>query len=174
VARVRQEKYASLREFEAKYVSGTDEPDWKTAFANVGVHYETRVSMNAIDRGGPANGGAPEMHLRRFGMVLNDSGDAKLKHVLRDSAAHAAGLCAGDTLVAVDGLKATRNTLAKHVMRFAAGDRITIHYFRQDVFTSTALVVPPALHDTASLSPQQNISPELSAKRGQWLQDSQK
>jgi predicted metalloprotease with PDZ domain len=142
----------SLREFEAKYVTGTDEPDWASAFASAGINFETRVSLNAADRGGPAIGTTPEMHLRRFGIVLNDAGEVKLKYVMSDSAAHAAGLCAGDTLVAIDGLKATRNTLMKHVLRFVSGNRVAIHFFRQDVLRETTIVVPEAQHDTVILS----------------------
>ena len=54
---------ASLRDFEAKYINGTDEPDWLAAFAAMGIAYEPRLSHSATDRGGPANG-SPEIHVR--------------------------------------------------------------------------------------------------------------
>jgi predicted metalloprotease with PDZ domain len=161
---------ASLRDFESKYVSGTEEPNWASAFASVGINFETRVSLNSMDRGGPAIGATPEMHWRRFGIVLNDAGDVKLKYVMRDSAAHVAGLCAGDTIIAMDGLKATRTTLAKHLLRYAEGEPMSLHYFRQDELASTTLVVPPQTHDTASLAIEQGASSEKTTARRGWLQ----
>jgi predicted metalloprotease with PDZ domain len=89
---------------------------------------------------------------------------------MRDSAAHVAGLCAGDTIIAMDGLKATRTTLAKHLLRYAEGEPMSLHYFRQDELASTTLVVPPQTHDTASLAIEQSASSETSAARRGWLQ----
>jgi predicted metalloprotease with PDZ domain len=160
---------ASLREFEATYVNGVEEPDWASAFASVGVAYETRVSLNASDRGGPANGGAGEMHVRRLGMVIAETGDTTLRYVLKGSVAHAAGLSAGDTLVAIDGLRATRATLAKHLTRFNVGDSIPIHYFRHDVLHSAMLRISDALADTASLAVQKDAAPAAEQMRRAWL-----
>ncbi len=159
---------ASLRAFEAKYVNGTEEPDWASAFVAVGVNYEARLSLNASDRGGPAVG-APELHLRRFGMVLNESGDVALRHVLKDSVAHAAGLCAGDTLVAIDGLRATRTTLSKHVARLQPGEHVLLQYFRHDVLRETQLTVPFATHDAATLSVAVNASEAAASRRHAWF-----
>jgi predicted metalloprotease with PDZ domain len=159
---------ASLHDFEAKFVNGTDEPDWASAFSSVGIAYEPRVSHSAADRGGPANG-TPEMHLRRFGMVLSDSGDATLRYVLADSSAHAAGLCAGDVLAAIDGLRATRTTLTKHVARLVADERVTLHYFRHDVLCNTELVVPSELIDTVALRALSTQTDVARARRDSWL-----
>jgi predicted metalloprotease with PDZ domain len=161
---------ASLREFEAKYLNGTEEPDWIEAFSRVGIAYEPRLSHNATDRGGPTNG-APEMHVRRFGMVVADSGDATLRYVLADSVAHAAGLCAGDTLAAIDGLRATRTTLTKHVARLVAGERVTLHYFRHDVLRTAELVVPNESPDTVCLRLQASPTEAVRTLRAAWLHD---
>jgi predicted metalloprotease with PDZ domain len=159
---------ASLREFEALYVNGVAEPDWKGAFASVGVHFEARASINALDRGGPASG-AVETHLRQLGMVLIDTGDAKLRYVLSQSAAHAAGLCAGDTLVAIDGLRATRTTLQKHLARFTSGELLSIHYFRQDEIRQTELRVPTPDKDAVTLRLAEDVPQNVIQRRRNWL-----
>jgi predicted metalloprotease with PDZ domain len=161
----------SLREFEAKFVNGTDEPDWTSAFASVGVEYLTRVSANATDRGGAIQNptAAPELHWRHLGIVLNDAGDVKLKHVLSNSVAHRAGLCAGDTLVAVDGCRATRTLLAKQLLRFQENEQIDIHFFRQDVLQATKLMVPSFTHDTVTLKVGAQLTEKVNRERARWL-----
>jgi predicted metalloprotease with PDZ domain len=159
---------ASLREFEAKYVNGTDEIDWSSALATVGVMCESRVSLNATDRGGPA-AGSPEMHLRQWGMIVNDAGDATLRYVLNESAAHRAGLCAGDVLVAIDGLRATRNAIAKHPLRFAVGDTIKIDYFRHDVLNTAQLTIPAPQKDAVTLAVNPSADTQCAQSRSAWL-----
>jgi predicted metalloprotease with PDZ domain len=159
---------ASLREFEAKYVNGTVEPDWVSAFAAVGVEYNTRVSVNSSDRGGTTSGAA-ELHWRQLGVVFNDSGDVKLKHVMSGSPAHAAGLCAGDTVIAFDGLRASRTTLAKHLARFNAGESVALHYFRQDVLHEATLFIPKAAADAVSLKVAPDVPEMVSRRRLDWI-----
>jgi predicted metalloprotease with PDZ domain len=159
---------ASLRVFEAKFVTGTTEPDWKIAFGSVGIQCETRVSLNALDRGGPANGTA-ETHLRQLGMVLTEVGDAKLRHVLTGSAAHKAGLSAGDSLVAIDGLRATRATIQKHIARFAAGESVLVHYFRQDVLGLAELHIAAPERDAVTLRFADDVPQNVVACRRDWL-----
>lgn len=159
---------AALREFEAKYVNGTDEPDWLTAFAALGIAYEPRLSHSATDRGGPASG-AREMHLRRFGMVIADAGEATLRYVFNGSQAHAAGLCAGDVLAAIDGLRATRTTLGKHVARFSPSERIAVHYFRHDALRMTEMVVPSDAFDAVGLQLLPTQTDAARTLRAGWI-----
>jgi predicted metalloprotease with PDZ domain len=60
------------------------------------------------------------------------SGPAVLAVVHEGSAAHRAGLSAGDTLIALDDLKVTSETLAAILGRRAAGSAVRIHAFRRD------------------------------------------
>ena len=57
-----------------------------------------------------------------------------LATVLENGAAHAAGLSALDTLVALDGIRvdANSNTLDTLLIRYSPGERVTIHVFRRD------------------------------------------
>ncbi|HPR06917.1 MAG TPA: PDZ domain-containing protein [Denitromonas sp.] len=60
------------------------------------------------------------------------SGPAVLSVVHEGSAAHRAGLSAGDTLIAIDDLKVTAETLVPMLARRAAGSTVRIHAFRRD------------------------------------------
>ncbi len=158
----------SLRTFESDFVNGVIEPDWAHAFEAFGIQFQLRTSINASDRGGAVSG-SPELHLRHLGMVLTESGDAKLRYVLADSAAHRAGLCAGDTLVAIDGLRAARPTLVKHLARFEPGELITVHYFRHDILSSAEIEVGRAPLDAVSLKVASALPEKVALRLKLWL-----
>ncbi len=68
-----------------------------------------------------------------LGVKLKPNGDvATLATVHDGSPARAAGLSAEDTLLAVDGLKVTRESLDAMLDRHVAGDTVAIHAFRRD------------------------------------------
>jgi predicted metalloprotease with PDZ domain len=158
----------ALREFETKFVSGVVEPAWFDAFAAIGVSYTERAALSAADRGGVANA-QEETNVRHWGAVLNESGIPTLRFVLNGSAAHQAGLCAGDTLVAIDGLRAALGSVGKHIARYAPGDAVTISYFRHDVLHSTQLVAPKPVFDTAALKIDSSASDAIKTLRDRWL-----
>ncbi|HQV79936.1 MAG TPA: PDZ domain-containing protein [Agitococcus sp.] len=70
---------------------------------------------------------------------LNDSG-FQLQNVWTGGAAEAAGLSAGDVLVAFDGLKVTAQ-LEKTVSSYAIGTKVEIHFFRRDELMKTQIVL---------------------------------
>ncbi len=159
-----------LSDFESKFVSGCDEPDWAAAFASVGVEYSTRASLTSTDRGGAsAKGMDSETHPRHWGMVVSEAGDPSLRFVINGTAAHAAGLCAGDVLAAIDGLRATRANLSKHLSRIAPEERVEIAYFRHDVLRTTFIIAPIPAADTAALSVLTKANDAAIALRERWL-----
>ena len=56
----------------------------------------------------------------------------KLTHVLDGSGAQAAGLSAGDVVIAVDGLKVTQPALDQQLARKRSGVSVEVHAFRRD------------------------------------------
>lgn len=141
-----------LTDFFARFINGTEDPDWATLFAPFGITYNTRPSANAADRGG-RDEASIETNTRTLGLIVGESAGLNvIKTVLSGSAAWRAGLSAGDTLVAIDGLRATSTALSKHLARFRAGDEVAVTYFRHDVLASSVLLVPPAVADTVWLT----------------------
>lgn len=141
-----------LGEFFARYVHGTEDPDWGALFASFDIDYETRPAASASDRGGNASE-SEKINTRTLGMLLaEDRGQSILKAVVSGSAAWSAGLSAGDVLVALDGLRASGNTLEKHLARLDPGTTIDVVWFRGDELRQGKLTLPDPAHDTVWLS----------------------
>ncbi len=98
-----------------------------------------------------------------------DGGDCKLASVHEGGAAHRAGLSAGDTLVAIDGLRVTGSNLDTLLQRYRRGDEVIVHAFRRDELMSFRVGLR---HDS---SPQFSLgmkdTPVSGVKlRNAWLQ----
>ena len=163
-----------LTGFFARFITGSEDPDWGALFAPFGIHYRLRATASANDRGGRDE---PNIHtnLRTLGMLVAEGGHTLpvIKHVINDSAAWQAGISAGDTLVAIDGLRANGATLGKHLARFKAGDAFAVSYFRHDVLHNTQLKVPTPRLDTVWLSAAVELpDAESYSLRQQWLSGS--
>ncbi|HEX8351381.1 MAG TPA: PDZ domain-containing protein, partial [Pyrinomonadaceae bacterium] len=113
----------SLEEFFRRYVSGREELDYDAALASAGLRLDT-----ASDRAGrPA---AAEAYL---GANLEEKdGRLAVKNVPAGTPAYEQGLSAFDQIVAVDGYRATLDSLnARHADK-RPGDQLTLSVFRGD------------------------------------------
>ncbi|SOY51495.1 M61 family metallopeptidase [Cupriavidus taiwanensis] len=97
--------------------------------------------------------------------VKTEDGWVRVTQVLDGGAAQAAGLSAGDLLVAVDGLRVAPGQLDKLLARYRPGDRVELHAFRRDELQ--ALPVTLAREPAA----QYKLKPEggRHAARSRWL-----
>ena len=97
------------------------------------------------------------------------SGEARLTHVFDEGPAQSAGLAAGDTVIAWDGLKVSANLLQARISRMAPGAQATVHAFRRDELMTFLVGPKPAPMDTCwlALSPESNE--EAVALRTAWL-----
>jgi predicted metalloprotease with PDZ domain len=102
----------SLRE----WTEGTRDPDFEKLLAPFGIRFESRPALDS-----------PHFALLGFRLA-----DGKLQHVVDGTPAQQAGLSAGDTLVALDGLRATEANLDKLLARYRPGDAVELHAFRRD------------------------------------------
>jgi predicted metalloprotease with PDZ domain len=93
----------------------------------------------------------------------------KLVHVYSGGAAERAGLAAGDVLVAVDGLKASADTLRTALERYAPGDRLRVHAFRRDELAERTVTLAAPAQDTCVLRLREDASGEAIARRAAWL-----
>ncbi len=144
-----------LGSFFASTVHGTDELPLARALKGVGVQMKARPARSATDRGGVASGAetVPPHRMIWLGMRTSTEGtDLKITHVLEGSPAQAAGLAAGDVLIAIDGLKVDGKTLDETVQRLAIGERVVVHAFRRDELRRCTLMPIGAPADTCELS----------------------
>jgi predicted metalloprotease with PDZ domain len=93
----------------------------------------------------------------------------RISQVFDGGAAQQAGLSAGDTLVAIDGLRIDAGNLDTLLARYQAGDTVAIHAFRRDeLMTCSALLQPPA-RNVCKLSSALRPTPAQLAFRKHWL-----
>ncbi|OED12261.1 M61 family metallopeptidase [Burkholderia sp. A2] len=74
-----------------------------------------------------------------IGARLRGGADCTLAAVYEGGAAHRAGLSAGDTLIAVDGLRVTGTNLDALLARYRPGDKVEVHAFRRDELRTAKL-----------------------------------
>ncbi|MBN3841973.1 PDZ domain-containing protein [Burkholderia sp. Ac-20349] len=83
-----------------------------------------------------ANGAAAKPTI---GARLRGGADCTFAAVYEGGAAHRAGLSAGDTLIAVDGLRVTGTNLDALLARYRPGDKVEVHAFRRDELRAAKL-----------------------------------
>lgn len=154
-----------LSPFFAAYVEGTDELPLARLLASHGVTLSLRASRGAKDRGGKrGEGDAP-----RTSLGATWTPELKLQHVFTGGAARAAGLAAGDVLVALDGLRASAERLDAYARDGRPGDRVAVHAFRRDELVETTLELAAAPEDTVWLALDEAATPDAVARRERWL-----
>ena len=154
-----------LSGFFAAFVDGTDELPLADLLGSIGVTLALRPSQGPKDRGGTrGSGDAP-----RTALGATWSAELKLQHVFAGGAAQAAGLAAGDTLVALDGLRASAEQLDAYARDRSPGDRVAVHAFRRDELVETTVELLPAPQDTAWLAFDAEATPDAIARRESWL-----
>jgi predicted metalloprotease with PDZ domain len=95
----------------------------------------------------------------------NEGNELKLAAVFDGGAAQAAGLAAGDLLLAIDGLRVTPATLDKQLARRQAGETVKVHAFRRDELMTFDMRLDPAPADNCKLK----VDARRNALRRNWL-----
>ena len=83
--------------------------------------------------------------------------------------AQAAGLAPGDTLLALDGLRISRDNLDKLLLAAGEGTEVEIHAFRRDELHVRRARLAPAPLDTCELWLRADAPPQAQARRAAWL-----
>ena len=133
----------------------------------VGLRWNTRAATSDKDPGGKPGGAEGLATPGDLGVKTGAGG--KLVHVYTGGAGHRAGLSAGDTLVALDGLKVDEASLLRRVRALPAGTAVRLHVFRRDELLelSATLDAPPATTVWIDVDPDAPAG--AVARRGRWL-----
>lgn len=140
--------------------------------AEVGVTFLLRPTESSSDKGGkPAKKSLSVLKQQPTlgARLIDNGGEVKLAAVFDAGTAQAAGLSAGDVIVALDGLKVTRASLEKRIAAGRPGDRLTLHAFRRDELFETTLLLVAPLADTCELTLKTEADPQTLARRQAWL-----
>jgi len=112
------------------WTEDTRDPDCASLLAPFGVHVERRAALDSLP-------------FALLGIKL--AGD-KIAEVHDGSPAQVAAISAGDTLVAIEGLRATGATIDRLLARHAPGETVEVAVFRRDElmrFAVTLAARPP-------------------------------
>jgi predicted metalloprotease with PDZ domain len=156
---------ADMREFFDRYVRGTDDPPVAALLDAFGIEWHVRAASGATDRGGnPAVGAVPLCWLgAKFGH------DVRLQNVYTGGPAEQAGLAPQDVLVAIDGVRASTESVTALTMRRAPGEVVSIHAFRRDELFRVDLALAGAPLDTCYLSLRADAAQAALALQSGWL-----
>ena len=134
----------------------TDELPLKQWLATVGLEMQLRPAEASRRQGRQTDASSRCAQLAaRVALgarTAEDTAGVRLTHVLDGGAAQAAGLCAGDVLVAIGGLRTSARNLDKRLAQYRAGARTSVHGFRRDELFERTLVLQGAPIDTCSLA----------------------
>ena len=103
-------------------------------------------------------------------MTLAGGSDARLRHVFNGGRAARAGLAAGDVIVAVDGLRASPESLEQLRRARAPGELASVQAFRRDELMSFGLTLEAAPQDTCWLALADRADAAAIARRDAWLE----
>ena len=133
-ALVREATGVDVRRFVARYAYGTADVPLAELLAPHGIGLQWKASLNI-----------PSLDVR----TRKQADSLVLATVLEGGAAHKGGLAAGDTLVAIDGLRVDDSAgLEQLLAQYRPGDRVTVHVFRRDELRAfTVRLAPPAALD---------------------------
>lgn len=160
-----------LRPFFDEYVRGTADVPLAPLLAPYGIDEHLRPAESDHDQGGKA-GKKPADDLAArgvLGVTLGGGDDgAHLASVHEGGAAQAAGLSAGDIILAVDGLRATRGNLQRLCGDRAPGACVRVHAFRRDELFEVDVVLQAPERDVAFYTLRASDT-AADQKRAAWL-----
>ena len=160
-----------LREFFDRALRSTEDLPLAGLLGDVGVEFVVRPAESAADKGGkpPKKSAAELMRRAVLGVKLTVGAEAKLAQVFDGAAAQAAGLAAGDALVAVDGLRVTKANLDALLATHWPGERVTVHAFRRDELMTFVVELQAPPMDTCEFRFMPDADGAPRAHRVAWL-----
>jgi len=163
VLRVTGKDYSA---FFAQALRSCDDLPLLETLTEFGIGGRFRMSEGAKDKGGQPNLKVSKVYSLGLMSQMTTQG-LKIKQVLDNGAGQLAGLSAGDTIVAMNQLKVTDESLSMWLAQ--KGEKIHCHVFRRDELYETTLTPQLAFEDTCDLWLLKDIDHALQSKRAAWL-----
>jgi predicted metalloprotease with PDZ domain len=152
-------------------LDSSEDLDLAGLLAGVGIGLRMRPAGGPKDLGGVCNGEPNDEPVSpTLGIRLKPSAaEPVIGVVLSDGPAMEAGLAAGDTLVALDGIRVTRDDLDKLVAASGAGNEVDCHAFRRDELMHFRVRPRVAAADTCELRILDDAPEKAVRRRAAWL-----
>jgi predicted metalloprotease with PDZ domain len=143
-----------------RYIAGTEELDYDSAFAVVGL----RLAWG--QRQSQADGQAVPW----LGIKWKRQGERTLVAEVRsDGPAYAAGIYAEDELVGLDGWRVNEEKLNARLLERAPGDTVTLSLFRGDALLAVPVTLAPAPPNALALVPMEGPTELQGRMYRAWL-----
>ncbi|MGB5082795.1 MAG: PDZ domain-containing protein [Burkholderiales bacterium] len=157
-----------LRRHFDEWLRSTRELPLRNLLATHGVAMSLRPAESSSDKGGKPAGSKDRAPRAALGVRTRADGkDLVVTHVLEGGAARAAGLAAGDVLIALDGLRPRGDGPDAMLAKRRPGEIVTVHAFRRDELMSFELRLGRAGADTCVLAESPGAARRRLRKR--WL-----
>lgn len=159
-----------LTDFFTSYLYGTQDLPLDDLLKTVGIDYHMRAASSVDDKGGKPADNQDNKPILSLGVrVAADPTGALLTHVFDNAPAQRAGLAAGDIVIALDGLRTSKDNLEKSINSYQINDEVTIHAFRRDELFKFSLVLTEAPLDTCYLEINDSVNAQQKTTRQNWL-----
>ncbi len=161
-----------LKSFFARALYSTEELPLTALLREFGIKVTLGPAQSSSDRGGNASEhDAKTAPPRAVLGVRTESvgGDLKLAQVLDQGSAQAAGLSAGDVLVALDGIRVTTSNLDRLLARLRPGAIVQAHAFRRDELIERRVRLLAAPADTYTLTLDERAPAARVRRRDAWM-----
>ncbi|HVF55302.1 MAG TPA: PDZ domain-containing protein [Pyrinomonadaceae bacterium] len=153
---------ASLDDFFRRYVRGREELDYNAGLEVVGLRLDTT--------GGAADTGKVPVEKAYLGATLAQEGDRLVvRNVPAGTPAYNQGLSAGDQIVSVDGIRATRDFLNARIDEKRPGDTVTLSVFRLDELRTFQIKLGGRVDAPFRIVPVRQPSAEQMKNYQNWL-----
>jgi predicted metalloprotease with PDZ domain len=150
-----------LAAFFAQAVHGTGDIDLVPLFESVAIDLQWKVPGQVRPEDPvPATLGAK--------IAADANGDARISQVFDGGAAQAAGLSAGDIVIAVDDLRVNGANLERRVRSYAVGSKLSFTIFRRDELMQFEVTLQALGAQICSLL-MRDVPIDAKAKRNAWL-----
>lgn len=158
----------NIQDFFDAALRGTEDLALAKLLEHVGIRMVLRPQEGPKDKGGKA----ATKNLDAIGYLgartAKGDGGAKILNVFSAGPAEQAGLCAGDVVVALDGLRVQGTELEERTASLKPGAQVSIHAFRRDEFFSTTLEVGKPPCDTVYFEIETDAAASVVASRNAW------
>ncbi|MGD9591643.1 MAG: M61 family metallopeptidase [Candidatus Berkiella sp.] len=138
--------------------------------APFGLALSLRQQINAQDMGGKKANNDASFRSGVFQFNLSKSQTRLMVlNVIENGAAMQSGISAMDEIVALNDIRVDADSFDKIAKRLAIGEKVKVHFFRQDLLKETTVTLAAPPYDTVQISVMENISEEQKRNLQAWL-----
>jgi predicted metalloprotease with PDZ domain len=158
----------SLQEFFSRYLDTTEDLSLTELCQFIGITLKQRMADSPDDTGGtPAKNTDAGPCFNLGAKFISDPLGARIQMVLDDGDLQRAGVAANDVIIAINGLKAGKDTLFALLAQYTVGDTVELHAFRRDELMTFEVELTQAVANAWYL---ETIADEIATQyRSQWL-----